>query len=940
MSLVFNFLVEEVALHGTVGCSEDDLVAAVASSAAQPVPDPILALPSYLLRRLTRHPHIRMQNVTCGQSLATERASLSGDKSPKGPTKNKKNMKVFVASSELQAQVFGVQPGSLVEGNKLMMELLAEVGMSRTKGVTFPILKKRYPAIAARADSTYAVKKPPALAFLVDRLVASGLMCKQYESLHAKPGNALLLGKKVVFLTRFQRVSTVDIHRWADSSLLEDATYGILRSASAAGISKLSVEDMQCLLGDFTRVRVPEESAEQSHTAVKAEPCGAATTSTTPSALSAAEPTSPRRDNTPLGRNTMFRRMLWTNFTSRSRIHATLADSSRAPGGSKQAFKIFSVEDSGLEYFALTPTTPPASERTTVQDAQSNLAHRKSSIKGGAFHELARQEALVRAVETAGEKGMSTMELCDLVGAFGFKRFPQECAHLQTQCQWVATKMQDGKVSYWRYFKKSEEIATKKHSTEGSEPVVDAGWEEPPNLLQESSVLDFRAVMQAERCCLFKSALQQLQKFRLARDQPRLVKKKFREIVEQELKDNRLCCEGTLLWLPSAASDPMVVDHLNTLQQQAEALQKKNMTKRRQHRSTPSKKRHKKHKARRAKPDADADSSDSADSYISDYDSVLGTPVVATPVASSSTGLVGVVATPFSPGHTSEKDRFGGLFSQTSTRNKTIPSAVDLTAFHVQFWKIFSSSSLPKSSQSSGPNLRAVTFMEALGELPLAFLLKHGPRWDSHDRELLLSCALDDGSQPAPRATSPEADFYDFRQRKFKTLPLSVRKELLGLSQADKKPVAWRFLHAVFQAFLMVGAVQPANCKPSTAHQRLGEMTGPRLKPHAVHDNKWLSDDCYFFTDCLELLLQGHLPEFSFPDATLIEHQIFVETFDLDSSNESVSLQRIATFWERLRQLLAQPMSAHPAVCIGNPCEFFWRPDLCGLFGPIYTIQH
>lgn len=512
MSLVFNFLVEEVALHGSVGCSEDDLVAAVISNSAKPVPDSPVALPKNLLHRLMRHPHIRTQNMARTQSTVDEEVDLSSDNRPKERKKNnKKHTKVFFASSALQAQVFGVQPGSLAESNKLMMELLAEVGMSRTKGVTFPVLKKRYPAIAARADSTYAVKKPPALAFLIDRIVASGLMCKQYESLHAKPGNALHLGKKVVFLTRFQRVSTVDdIHRWTDSSLLEDATYGILRSASSAGINNISLEDMQCLLGDFSRVRVPEKAAVQSQcTAVKAEPSSASIASTKPSAVPTAEPTtlSQRRDSAPLGRNTMFRRMLWTNFTSRSRLHATLAESSQAPGGSKQAFKIFSVKDSGLEYFALTPTTPPMSESTAMEDGQSHLTHHKSSIKGGAFHELARQEVLVHAVETAGEKGMSTMELSELVGAFGFKRFPQECTQLQTQCQWVAAKMQNGKVSYWRFFKNATELENKKDSIEESEPSVGVECEEPPNLLHESSVLDFRAVMQAERCCPVESVV-------------------------------------------------------------------------------------------------------------------------------------------------------------------------------------------------------------------------------------------------------------------------------------------------------------------------------------------------------------------------------------------------------------------------------------------------
>lgn len=100
------------------------------------------------------------------------------------------------------------------------------------------------------------------------------------------------------------------------------------------------------------------------------------------------------------------------------------------------------------------------------------------------------------------------------------------------------------------------------------------------------------------------------------------------------------------------------------------------------------------------------------------------------------------------------------------------------------------------------------------------------------------------------------------QQQKFKTLPLSVRIELLGISQATspEKPVIWRFLRAVLEVFLLVGAVQPANRKPSTAHERLGEMTGALLKPHAVHDNKWLCDDSFIFTDCSELLLQGHLP--------------------------------------------------------------------------------
>lgn len=300
--------------------------------------------------------------------------------------------------------------------------------------------------------------------------------------------------------------------------------------------------------------------------------------------------------------------------------------------------------------------------------------------------------------------------------------------------------------------------------------------------------------------------MKKLQKFRLARDQPRLAKKKFQMILEQvclwnttawvghirvkpykssalrpltallsmmnvrlhfivqELKDNRVCCKGTLLWLPSAASDAMVVEHLRMLEQQkAKSFQQTNTTKRRQPRSGPSKKRLRKHKASGSKPDGDTDSSDSEDSYMSDYDDcAVGAAVVATPFAPSSTGLAdGVVATPSASGRAPKKDNFGGLLRRTSARDKVVPCAADLTAFHIQFWKNFSSRSSSSSSQSSGPHPHAVTFMDALGELPLGFLLKHGPRLNSHERELLLSCALNDSPQPEPKQTFSEGNFSD-----------------------------------------------------------------------------------------------------------------------------------------------------------------------------------
>lgn len=219
---MFQFSVDYISFHGSFGCTDVQLFKGLEKnysfvSKESPLWQNQETTFSRLKGRLARHPHI-----TCTSNSATCDTIST-------------NTLKFTASNKLIAHCLQLPVESKALKDELYSTVLMTVGLSRWKGLSLEELRAHMNSIQLTTN-----RKKVTINFVVDRL-----LCRGYLRKYRKFKNI----SNRFYLNRF--VPSIDMHRWADYKLLEDAATHLLCLAEKEGQAGLYPRDLRTLLGGW-----------------------------------------------------------------------------------------------------------------------------------------------------------------------------------------------------------------------------------------------------------------------------------------------------------------------------------------------------------------------------------------------------------------------------------------------------------------------------------------------------------------------------------------------------------------------------------------------------------------------------------------------------------------------------------------------------------------